>query len=174
MAGPTPGVFLRSGRASQGQARFASEVDDWVRATKARMDAVFRTATLRLIQRMQTPGEYVPFDTGALRASLVVVVNGTPPPPRTKEPESPATAWDSSQIVATISGAVAGDVVVASYTTAYARRLEYGFVGTDSLGRTYNQQGRGWVRRAAQSWGSIVAQATADAKAAVAANTKGR
>ena len=174
MAGPTPGVFLRSGRASQGQARFAAEVDEWVRATKARMDAVFRTATLRLIQKMQTPGEYVPFDTGALRASLVVTVNGSPPPPRTKEPASPSTAWSDGEVIATIAGAVAGDKVIASYTVAYARRLEFGFVGTDSLGRTYNQQGRGWVRRAAQQWPAIVAQATADAKAAVAANTKGR
>lgn len=30
----------------------------------------------------------------------------------------------------------------------YARRLEYGFVGKDSLGRYYNQAGRFWVRSA--------------------------
>lgn len=31
----------------------------------------------------------------------------------------------------------------------YARRIEYGFSGTDSLGRTYNQPPRSYLRRAA-------------------------
>lgn len=31
---------------------------------------------------------------------------------------------------------------------SYARRLEYGFIGKDSLGRYYNQAGRFWVRSA--------------------------
>lgn len=33
----------------------------------------------------------------------------------------------------------------------YARRLEYGFSGTDSLGRTYNQPPGGYARRAADT-----------------------
>lgn len=39
-----------------------------------------------------------------------------------------------------------GDVYFLGNTAKYARRLEYGFVGTDSLGRTYNQVGRYWVQ----------------------------
>ncbi|WP_244424753.1 hypothetical protein [Methylobacterium nodulans] len=142
--------------------------------TKARMDAVFRTATLRLIQLMQTPGSYVPLDTGALRASLVVVVNGPPPQPREEEPKHPTTTWDESMVISTIATAHAGDVITAAYTTAYARRLEYGFVGQDSLGRNINQAGLGWTRRAAQQWPRLVEEAARDAQAAVAANQAGQ
>lgn len=38
----------------------------------------------------------------------------------------------------------------------YARRIEYGFVGPDSLGRVFNQPGRFYVTRAVKSWNSIV------------------
>jgi hypothetical protein len=37
--------------------------------------------------------------------------------------------------------AKAGDVVIIVNPTAYARRIEYGFTGEDSLGRYYNQPG---------------------------------
>jgi hypothetical protein len=38
----------------------------------------------------------------------------------------------------------------------YARRLNYGFTGTDSLGRQYNQRGYFFVDLAAQRWQQIV------------------
>lgn len=39
-----------------------------------------------------------------------------------------------------------GQTFVAANTTAYARRVELGFVGQDSLGRNYNQRGRFFVQ----------------------------
>jgi len=39
--------------------------------------------------------------------------------------------------------------------------MNYGFVGTDSLGRTYNQTGFGFVDAVAQRWPQIVIQAEA-------------
>jgi hypothetical protein len=41
--------------------------------------------------------------------------------------------------------------------------LEFGFVGTDSLGREYHQAGRAWVRLAQQQWPQIVARTAAEA-----------
>jgi hypothetical protein len=46
-------------------------------------------------------------------------------------------------------------------TAVYARRVEYGFVGRDSLGRVYNQAGRGWIRAAIARWPEIVESAVA-------------
>ena len=44
------------------------------------------------------------------------------------------------------SSVTIGDVFEFSNHAVYARRLEFGFIGTDKLGRIYNQAGRGFVR----------------------------
>lgn len=166
--GPTTGVFARSGRASQGAARFASQVDEWVNQTEARVNAVFRTATLKLARLMQSTA---PYDTGALRASLVATINA-PPPVADKTREGASTSYNEAAIIGVISNAKDGDRVLLSYTMKYARRLEYGFVGTDSLGRTYNQPPLAWNRLAAAQWSRLVSESAAEAKASVAARRK--
>lgn len=162
--GPTTGLFTRSGRSSQGAARFASQVDEWVQQTEKRINAVFRMSTQRIIQVMQ---EDVPYRDGFLRASLVVLVN-KPPPVADKKAEGASTAWNIAEVQLAIAGAVNGDRIVSAYTMEYARRLEYGFTGTDSLGRSYRQAPRGWVRKASSRWKEIVAEVTEEAKARVA------
>lgn len=162
--GSTVGVFTRSGRASQGAARFAQEVDEWVQATQKRINAVFRMSTQRVIEVMQ---EDAPYQDGFLRASLVVLVNENPPRADRTEEDGLGT-YSPAMVQIAISNAIAGDRIVAAYTMEYARRLEYGFVGTDSLGRTYNQPPRAWTRKAAQQWKAIVDQVTVEAKARVA------
>jgi len=162
--GPTVGVFTRSGRISRGQARFANEVDSWVQETKKRMNAVFRLSTQKMITIMQ---ENVPYRDGFLRASLVVLVNQDPPPPN-KSQEDGLGQYTEAYMQLAIANADAGDRIVAAYTMEYARRLEFGFTGTDSLGRSYSQPPRGWTRAAAQQWKAVVAEATAEAKARVA------
>lgn len=129
------------------------------------MTAVFRTATLKLSRLMQ---ETAPYDTGALRASLVATLN-EPPPPADRDPEGAPTAYNEAAIIGVIANAKIGDRIGLSYTMRYARRLEYGFIGTDSLGRTYNQAPRAWNRLAAAQWPRLVSESVAEAKAAVAA-----
>lgn len=41
---------------------------------------------------------------------------------------------------------IEGESLTISTGVVYARRVEYGFVGEDSLGRTFNQAGRGMVQ----------------------------
>lgn len=166
--GPTVGVFARSGRTSQGKARFASVVDEWVQQTEKRINAVFRMSTQRMITIMQ---EAAPYRDGFLRASLVVVVNGDPPAP-TRSEEQGMGDYNPAQMQMTISNAVAGDRIVAAYTMEYARRLEYGFSGVDSLGRHYNQPPIAWTRRTAQQWKQIVGEVTEEAKARVASRAQ--
>lgn len=155
------GVTLtsRSGRASFGQARFSSQIDEWVNQTEKRINAVFRLSTQYVIGFMQ---ESVPVQDGFLRASLVVLVNQDPPK-ADKTAEDGMGPYTDAYMKMALAGAVAGDRIVASYTMVYARRLEYGFNGTDSLGRTYNQPPRGWTRAAAARWNEAVQQATKEA-----------
>ena len=46
----------------------------------------------------------------------------------------------------------------------YARRIEFGFRGADSLGRVYNQSGRNMVGLTVLEWPDIVAGAVASEK----------
>ncbi len=50
-----------------------------------------------------------------------------------------------------------GDIAYLSLRAAYAHRRNYGFVGTDSLGRNYNDEGTGFIERTALLWPTIVA-----------------
>lgn len=48
-----------------------------------------------------------------------------------------------------------------SYRAAYAHRVNYGYVGTDSLGRNYNQSGRAFLEGYAAQFPQVVARAVA-------------
>lgn len=45
-----------------------------------------------------------------------------------------------------LANAKSGDTIFINNNVVYGPRLEFGFVGTDSMGRNYNQSGRGFVR----------------------------
>lgn len=167
--GPTVGVFTRStGRVSQGAARFAKQIEEFGIRSKRDITKVFRVATGRLVQEMQktsAEGGNLPFKDGYLRASLVITINGSPPKAdRTKKDST--TSYDFSKLETAINKAKIGDRVIASYTMRYARRLEYGFTGTDSLGRKYNQPPRAFARMASQKWKGIVEEVAREVKAA--------
>jgi hypothetical protein len=162
--GPTVGVFTRAGRISRGKARFKGEFDEWVQQTEKRMNAVFRLSTQKTVNYMQS---IAPHDQGFLKASLVVLVNQDPPR-ADRSQEDGLGQYTEAYMKLQIAGAVAGDRVTVAYTMEYARRLEFGFTGTDALGRYYNQPPRGWSRAAAQQWKRFVAEATSEAKARVA------
>lgn len=173
--GPTVGVFTRSGRISRGKARFANHVSEWAQQSEKRMNAIFRMSTQRVIEVMQrtdAEGGYLPYQDGFLRASLVVLVNKDPPK-ADREQEGASNAYNPAEIQLAIAGAIAGDRIVAAYTMEYARRLEFGFVGTDSAGRVINQPGIGWTQRATQQWKQIVNEVEKEAMARVAARNQG-
>ena len=91
-------------------------------------------------------GGRVPVKFGYLARSFVVSL--TPP----------SVAGEGSGNVAStpIADIKPGDVVYLGWTAIYAKRANYGFVGTDSLGRTFNQQGYGFAEAAAAQWPAIV------------------
>lgn len=151
---------------------FSAVVSDWVLETNKRLIAVFRTATSMVIEEMQTDqkhGGLNRHDLGHHLASLQVGINAPAQEAIRKAPTTPAKPFSMSAVDASIAGAEIGDTVMASYGMVYSLRLEYGFEGTDSLGRTYSQQPYAFVRTAAQHWPDIVKKAEEMAKARVAA-----
>ena len=60
-----------------------------------------------------------------------------------------------------IAGLDVGDTFYLGAQAAYMARLNYGFTGEDSLGRTYNQAGIGWIEREAAMWPQYVKDAEA-------------
>lgn len=127
--------------------KFSAQVSAWAMETEGRLLAVFRASAQELFSIAQTTvheGGFLPFDIGFLRNSFVSGLNG-----------STSLSGPDSYVIA-IASAEIGDSVIGGWTADYARRMEYGFVGQDSLGRNYNQRGFGYVRNAAMQWQDIV------------------
>lgn len=137
---------------------FAASVKDWADRTKAAQDDVLRSSVedvMALASASQDsyktrtgPAQQglIPVDTGHLRNTIASELNG-----------AGEFAIDAENNVAlTINDMQAGDYLHIAWTAAYAHRINSGFSGTDSAGRTYNQPGVHWVERAADGWGEIV------------------
>lgn len=145
---------------------FDAQVTKWVQQTKQRQEAVFRESIQRLIEEMQTPvgqGGNMPIDTGFLRASLRLGI-GPLSIAMVSNAGKTSTSYDAGVYAVTISKIKLGEVASARYIANYARRIEMGFVGEDSLGRSYKQKGYGFVRLAVQRWPTIVRQVCAELK----------
>ncbi|WP_421591085.1 hypothetical protein [Shinella sp. M27] len=137
---------------------FAGTISDWGQAELERAEAIFQTAAQVVANEVRTPvaeGGRLPIKTGNLRRSLMA---STAEMPMIK-PEQ-ATFSDSG-VEMVIAGAELGGAVYLGFQAAYAARMNYGFVGEDSLGRVYNQAGYGFVDAVAQRWPQIVAEAEA-------------
>lgn len=143
---------------------FAAAIDNWVRETDQRLEAVFKESTQRVIEEVRKPvakGGHMPVDTGFLRNSLVASTDGPTSISSESKPD-PDAAYDKAgdvlpgPVSLIIAGARIGQTIWACFTAAYAARLEYGFAGQDKLGRTYSQDGYGFVRLTAQRWQRIV------------------
>lgn len=135
---------------------FSAVLPKWARKNQARMRAVFQTATQDAVNEMRTPkgaGGNMPVLTGNLRRSLMASTSEMP-----SIAEGPFFNPEA-QIALVIANAQIGDKIYLGFQAVYAARMEYGFVGPDSLGRVYNQKGNGFVRLTMQRWPQIVAAA---------------
>jgi hypothetical protein len=132
---------------------FEAQIDAWVRKTEARMLAVFKTAAQYVIEDVR---DRTPVDTGFLRASLTVTLDG--PLPMRPEARAGAFNYDAQPYSLVIAGAQLGGTVYASFVAGYAGHVEYGARG---------RAGTGMVRLSAQNWQSHVNRAVAEAKARV-------
>lgn len=119
---------------------FTAQIEDFANLTKRNLRYVAAESFQDVMEAAQTPqpsvkrtgGTFVegkiPVDTSDLINSLT----------------SNGTAGSDSYVLA-IEAFEVGDIMRFTWTSEYAMRIEMGFVGTDKLGRTYNQAGRHFV-----------------------------
>jgi len=144
--------------------QFADIVGDWANETQERLTAVWRGSIDMLADEMTTTranGGRLPHLTGNLMRSLLA---STAEMPTTGQPDAVYSGQDIGTVTATLS---LEDTVWLGYQAVYARRQNYGFVGEDSLGRAYNQEGAHFVEAAVLVWPTIVELVAEDIKAQV-------
>lgn len=140
-------------------ARFSAAVGAWASATEKRLSAVHKKAVEKLAMEMtrtRAEGGNVPVDTGNLYRSLLASTTSMP-----KTAEGPFAGSNVPSVIATLR---MNDTVWLGFQAKYARRVNFGFVGADALGRVYNQQGAHFVERAIAMWPQIIRKAVEEVK----------
>lgn len=134
---------------------FSQAVNKWTLATKERSNEAFRNGALDFYDALSAA---TPVDTGNLRNSLVATVNGstaTVTGPGASSSDSTFRSGAETSI-SNIMSAQIGDRISYMYNATYVLRVNYGFVGFDSLGRYYNQPGRFWIQSVGARYKSIM------------------
>lgn len=131
---------------------FRANLSEWVKKVGNQADALARQVCQETSERVV---ENTPVDTGFLRGSWQPMIG--------KEaltgvvPAATGGAYPPPDVSLICAGIKAGDVYTMLNGAAYAKRLEYGFEGPDSLGRVYHQAGRYYVRDVVVNFDAIVA-----------------
>lgn len=148
-------------------AGFAASVKGWSNKAKRNTTLVQRRAVDLLVRDLLAAGRsggargpgLIPIDTGNLRNSLLA---STAAMPQTTARDNFADPMGS--ISMTVDGwqPERGETLYLGWQAGYARRINYGFSGADSLGRTYNQAGYFFRETYASKWPQYVAQAASE------------
>lgn len=120
---------------------FEMEVTRWVEKAKARSNAALLAIAQDALARVK---ELTPVRTGNLRANWQVVVAGDEA--EVMRLSATATYVPPTENAAPLSFKI-GDTLLIMNPVVYARRIEFGYVGTDSRGRAYHQDGRGMMQQ---------------------------
>lgn len=134
-----------------------------MKATQPRMTAVLKRAIELFADELRTGtqnGGLTPWVTGNMVRSILAELNSIV---QTKEGEF-TTAGDVGAAIAMMGP---DDVISIGFQAIYAARVNYGFVGQDSLGRNYNQEGAHFLEAAIAKWPEIVQRAATEIFGAV-------
>ena len=124
-------------------------LDQWSDRIWQRADDVIGNALGNVITQSQTPkskGGRMPVLDGFLRKSLQSSLNGQ------------GGLTGAASHIAVTSAMKATDNAAFGWTMGYAMRQNYGFTGTDSAGRTYNQEGNHFLEYGTEQWQRYVNQ----------------
>ena len=136
-------------------------LDQWTKKTEKRIDAVLKDATQSVVavaQQTKAKGGRMPVITNNLRDSLQSSIAGG------------ASGEGKSSHILVAPQMKGGDLATFTWGNSeypYARRVNNGFTGADSLGRNYSQVGAHFVEGAVDQWPAIVRASIAKAKARV-------
>lgn len=118
--------------------------------------AAVRVATQDLAAEMVRTipnGGNLPVKTGNLARSLLAQKGSMP------AQGAAGTLYAADDIGPTLLAWTPGETMYLGFQANYAKRQNYGFVGEDALGRSYNQSGFGFVEKAAAKWPFILENA---------------
>lgn len=141
-----------------GGQQFRAQLGAWAKQTQANLDALVRQSAQEVASQVV---HATPVDTGFLRGSWQPSI-GKPASDDGAAALDPGGGNTQAKIGITAAGMKAGEHFYMTNNAAYALRLEYGFVGADSLGRNYNQAGRFFVGDTIKRWPMIVDEVAAD------------
>ncbi len=128
--------------------QFLGELTQWQEQVREKADLLPQAVAQTVFNEVSSGGKYgpgTPVDTGFARSSWDGGVGAIPNNPAAGSPEEA-----EARTLAAIATAKAGDTIYLSNNAPYIKRLEYGFVGEDSLGRYYvgfgpkSVNGRSW------------------------------
>lgn len=137
---------------------FAASIEAFAEKTEAQMQAVLSESIQDVMDIAQTPvanGGRMPVDDGHLINSVVTELNGSQIGRASNAPDE-GGANSTANIALLVTQMQPGDVARIGWSAAHAMRQHEGFVGEDSRGRTFNQEGKHWVDGAAAQWPQIV------------------
>lgn len=124
----------------------ASQMRGWTERQKRNVELIVKQSIQDVSEIAQTPkakGGRMPVRFGFLRNSFQAGLNGS-------------TGLSGPAVYEAVVGSMKmGDTFTAGWTASYALRREKGFVGTDSLGRTYNESGDFFMEHALMQWDAI-------------------
>lgn len=102
--------------------------------------------------------DLTPVDTGFLVANWQPGLNA----PVLSEVDAYGNGYAASKEAMVVTEIKLGDTFYYTNNAVYARRINYGFVGADSLGRHYNQRGAHMIEQATAAWETNVEKAAAE------------
>ena len=122
-------------------------MQQWSDRAKRNVRAIVLQSIQDVSERAQLPvaqGGRMPVGkTGFLRNSYQAGIKGS------------TSLTGPTAYIAALAGFEVGQTFQAGWKAPYARRIERGFVGPDSLGRVYNQPGRFFMESALMDWQAI-------------------
>lgn len=114
------------------------------------MRQVAALAIRDVAEAMQTPQTSAKFTGGFFVVGKIPVLSEALRESLTSSKNGGGALRGSTSYLAVCNNMQMGDVVTFTYDSPYGPRIEFGFRGTDSLGRTYNQAGRLFMTTAAR------------------------
>lgn len=138
---------------------FSASIEKWRGAVREDLKQVAQKSIFKLAAKIVWD---TPVDTGFLRGNWQPTFDEPAKPDDSTSIHSGAVAVGTASLL--WSGLQLGQTVYFVNNTVYAMRIERGFIGQDSLGRTYNQSGQYFVKKNVENWQNIVSEAVAEVK----------
>lgn len=145
---------------------FLQSVNKWTKETEARSNEAFQNGALDFYDELRRA---TPVDTGNLRDAWVATTRPELVNTVTGPGDSPNVSSNRSGISTSLQTLIdlkLGDKIYFMNSATYFLRIERGFVGTDRLGRSYNQAGRWFAAQVGARYRSIMRAAATRLKMA--------